>query len=343
MLRFAHYLALSYHSNNLLMKISLGSLAKAQSKKMHTEIYIGISLLQSILLLMILPVIAYSQRDTTKTDFLTERFVKVGFHRLFISDTGPKDSRLTVIFESGAGGTSADWTAVRLLLPPNIRTIAYDRAGVGKSEAGPLPRTMAQEVFELHHLLENAPIKGPIILVGQSIGGLLARLYAEQYGKQVAGLVLVDPTHESSMLGSMKYGGWVRLREKAVGKTVPYPQLTDSVSDGYDSTADYMAEEFQKTYLASVKEKSSLRNKPLVVIGAGKRNQPPGTPDEVRKDLKEERDKQVQGLASLSTNSQFILDEKSGHFIHNDNPEVVTKAIEMVITSIETKTKLRLP
>ena len=324
------------------MKISHGSLAKAQSKKVATEYYIGISLLQYILLLMILPVTAYSQTDTTKIDFLTERFVKVGFHRLFISDSSPEDSRLTVVFESGAGGTSADWTAVRSLLPAYIRTIAYDRAGLGKSEAGPLPRTMAQEVFELHRLLENAPIKGRVSLVGQSIVGLLARLYAEQYGKQVAGLVLVDPTHENSMLGSLKYEGWVRLREKAVGKAVPDPQLTDSVSAGYDSTADYMAEEFQKIYLASVKEKPSLRNKPLVVIGAGKRNQPPGTPDEVWKELKEERDKQVQDLASLSTNSQFILDEKSGHFIHYDNPEVVAKAIEMVITSIETKTKLRL-
>jgi pimeloyl-ACP methyl ester carboxylesterase len=218
--------------------------------------------------------------------------------------------------------------------------MAYDQAGLGKSEAGPLPRTMAQEVFELYHLLESAQIKGPIILVGQSIGGLLVRLYTEQYGKNVVGLVLVDPTHESSMLGSMRYGGWVRLREKAEGKPIPEPQLTNKISPAYDSTADYMAEEFQKIYLSSIKKGQSLANRPLVVIGAGKRKQPPGTPDEQWMVIRAERDKQIQNLISLSTNSKFILDTNSGHLIHYDNPNSVAEAIEMVIKSIETKTKL---
>ena len=40
------------------------------------------------------------------------------------------------------------------------------------------------------------------------------RLYAEQYGSNVVGVVLVDPTHESSMLGSIRYGGWVRLAKR---------------------------------------------------------------------------------------------------------------------------------
>jgi len=108
--------------------------------------------------------------------------------------------------------------------------------------------------IRLHELLKAIKIKRHVVLVGQSIGGLIARLYTEEYGKEVAGIVLVDPTHESSVLGSMRYGGWVRLREKAVGKSIPKPQLTDSVSAGYDSTTDYMAEEFQSMYTASLKK-----------------------------------------------------------------------------------------
>ncbi len=200
--------------------------------------------------------------------------------------------------------------------------------------------TLSEKLMDIDELLHAAKIKGPIILVGQSIGGLLVRLYTEQYGKNVVGLVLVDPTHESSVLGSMKYGGWVRLREKAVGETIPKPQLKSNISKGYDSTADYMAEEFQQMFLSSMKNPQQLKNRPLVIIGAGIRNQPPGTPDEQWKELRNERDKQIQDLKVLSSNSRFILDPKSSHSIQNDNPEIVAKSIQMVINSITSKTKL---
>jgi len=269
-----------------------------------------------------------------------EQFVTIGNHALWINIKGNPDAKFTVVFESGAGGTSQDWRKVITMLPPEVQTVAYDRAGVGKSGNGPLPQTMAQNVFELHALLKAIKIKGPIILVGQSIGGLIVRLYTEKYGKQVVGLVLVDPTHESSVLGSMKYHGWVRLREKAMGKAIPEPQIKDSISPGYDTTADYMAEEFQKMYLSSVKKPQGLGSRPLIILGAGIRQQPPGTPDEQWKEIRNERDKQIRDLILLSKNSKFILDPKSGHSIQNDNPEIVAKAIQMVIHSITSKTKL---
>lgn len=284
----------------------------------------------------------HSQSANQFSDTLSGKFVNIGdlTLKLFISEKGISNAKFTVIFESGAGGSSQDWAKVMAMLPSEIHTVAYDRAGIGKSEPGPLPRTMAQEAFELHELLNVAKIKGPIILVGQSIGGLLVRLYTEHYGKNVAGLVLVDPTHESSVLGSLKYGGWVRLREKAIGKPIPKPQLKKKVSIGYDSTADYMAEEFQRIYLSGIKNPQQLKNRPLVIIGAGIRKQPPGTPDEQWKKLRNERDKQVQDLTILSGNSKFILDPKSSHSIQNDDPEIVAKAILMVIHSITSKTKL---
>jgi len=282
----------------------------------------------------------YTQSGTTLPDTFHEKFVAIGHHKLFIKETGPSNAKFTVVFESGAGGSSQDWEQVTTMLPPGIRTIAYDRAGTGKSEAGPIPQTMAQEVFELHELLNAIKIKAPVILVGQSLGGLLARLYTERYGKNIAGIVLVDPTHESSVLGSMKYGGWVRLREKAAGKAIPKPQIKQHVSEGYDSTADYMAEEFQKIYLSGIENPQQLKNRPLVIIGAGKRNQPPGTPDEQWAGLRKERDKHIQDLSILSGNSKFILDPASSHQIQNDNPAIVATAVKMVIHSIISKSRL---
>jgi len=291
--------------------------------------------LQLIAFFLFLSLHLYSQNRNSDTS--AERFVKIGNHKLFISIHGNQDAKFTVVFESGAGGSSQDWIKVISALPANIRTVAYDRAGTGKSEKGPVPQTMAQNVFELHELLKAVKINGSIILVGHSIGGLIVRLYTDKYGNNIDGLVLVDPTHESSVLGSIKYGGWVRLREKASGKPIPEPQTKDSISNGYDSTADYMAEEFQSMYVSSEKNPQQLGSRPLIILGAGIRQQPPGTPDEQWKELRNERDKQVQDLTVLSGNSKFILVPNSTHSIQNDNPEIVAESIQMVINSITNK------
>jgi pimeloyl-ACP methyl ester carboxylesterase len=286
------------------------------------------------ILLFFCKLYVHGQSETKLADTLFDRLVQIGNHKLFVSEKGNQNAKFTVVFESGGGGSSQDWAKVIPMLPTNIRIVAYDRAGIRKSERGPLPQTMAQNVFELHELLKTAKVKGPLILVGHSIGGLLVRLYTEQYGENVAGLVLVDPTHESSMLGSMRYGGWVRLREKATGKPVPKPQMNDSISAGYDSTADYLAEEFQNMHFARIKKPQQLGSRPLIILGAGIRKQPPGTPDEQWKELTSERESLLQDLTILSANSKLIMDPKSGHLIQNDDPEIVAKAIQMIVDSI---------
>jgi pimeloyl-ACP methyl ester carboxylesterase len=67
---------------------------------------------------------------------------------------------------------------------------------VGWSDPGPAPRGPKTVARELHSLLGSAKEKGPYVFVGHSWGGIIARVYASLYGKDVAGLVLVDPTHE---------------------------------------------------------------------------------------------------------------------------------------------------
>jgi len=199
---------------------------------------------------------------------------------------------------------------------------------------------MRQEAFELHALLEAAKVPGPFVLVGQSIGGLLVRLYTELYGNNVVGVVLVDPTHESSMLGSVRYGGWVRLREKATGRVVPEPRREGKADTQYNPEDDYMAEEFQQMYLSRKANPETFGGRPLIVLGAGKRPQPPGTSDEMWKQLRQERDAQVVDLAQLSRNSKFILDPASSHGIHSDNPQLVARAIEEVLDAAVQGTKL---
>jgi pimeloyl-ACP methyl ester carboxylesterase len=99
----------------------------------------------------------------------------------------------TVVFDSGSGGFSLDWEAVRPAVASMARTVVFDRAGYAWSDSSGATRDAVHASRELHALLERADITGPLILVGHSLGGLYAQYYAAAYPEQVAGLVLVDP------------------------------------------------------------------------------------------------------------------------------------------------------
>ena len=266
--------------------------------------------------------------------------VDIGGHKLHIYCAGPAKARPVVVFEAGGGGSSKDWAAVQSLLSSQVRTCAYDRAGSGWSEAGPAPRTMRQEVFELHALLKAAKISSPFVLVGQSIGGLLVRLYTEQYGSKVAGIVLVDPTDESGMVFSLRASRWISLREGATGRTVPQPRRAGPPSTEYRPEDDYMAEEAQLLYLHRKDNSQPLGNRPLFVLAAGRRPPPPGMTEDTYRDLRRTRDEQVMALARLSRNSKFLRDPDSGHNLQVDNPQLVARAIGEVTEAIAKHSKL---
>src|SRR4051794_9991798 len=145
------------------------------------------------------------------------KLVDVGGWRLHLDYAGSGGP--AVVFSSGSGDFSFDWALVQPEVARFARACAYDRAGDAWSDPGPIPRTMRQDAYELHTLLERAGIAPPYVLVGHSYGGLLVRVYAERYPDEVAGMVLVDPTHEDTVL--MMNGKLVRMRELATGKPVP--------------------------------------------------------------------------------------------------------------------------
>ena len=267
------------------------------------------------------------------------RLVNIGGRSLHIRCVGPATGGPTVILEAGAGDHSNRWTAVQDLLAPRVRSCAYDRAGLGWSEPGPTPRTLQQEVFELHALLEKAKVPGPFVLVGHSLGGLVARLYADRYSAAVMGVVLIDALHEDSVQFNLGLNQWVRIRELSKGRVVPEARLTRATTQA-TSEDDYLAEELQQIYLSRRSNPTPLRDRPLIVLHAGKRPPPPGTSEEFWRNLKQEKDDQGMDLARLSRNSKFVRDPLSGHNIHVDNPMLVATAIEEVVTAGMKGTKL---
>jgi pimeloyl-ACP methyl ester carboxylesterase len=124
--------------------------------------------------------------------------VDVGGHRLHVQVAGA--GRPTVVFDSALGGSCLSWALVQPAVAGLATTCTYDRAGLGWSESGPLPRTAGRCAEELRELLARAPVPGPYVLVGHSFGGLVARVFASRHRELVAGLVLVDAPHAREWL-----------------------------------------------------------------------------------------------------------------------------------------------
>jgi hypothetical protein len=108
-----------------------------------------------------------------------------------VGENGP-----SVVFELGAGGNLDTWRAILPRVGNYTTAFSYMRAGRGKSGAATRPRSPTQIVEELNALLEQAKIPPPYVLVGRSLGGIYVRLFAIKYSGEVAGLVLIDPSHE---------------------------------------------------------------------------------------------------------------------------------------------------
>ncbi|GAB3199462.1 alpha/beta hydrolase [Geodermatophilus arenarius] len=125
------------------------------------------------------------------------RCVDVGSHMVAVTVRGtrPTPASAAAVIVTGAGDCQASWTPAADLLANHTRVITYDRAGLGRGRPGPAP-TVQGYLDELQAVLDACLPEGPYVLVGHSLGGLIARLHAQQHPDRLAGLVQVDATPE---------------------------------------------------------------------------------------------------------------------------------------------------
>ena len=102
----------------------------------------------------------------------------------------------TIVFLTGKGCSQTDFKKVYQKIKSTNQIFAYDRAGIGQSEAIRNDRRADTMAFELHELLIKENIKPPYVLVGHSLSGYIMRCFVNQYPKLVSGMVFVEPSHE---------------------------------------------------------------------------------------------------------------------------------------------------
>jgi pimeloyl-ACP methyl ester carboxylesterase len=279
--------------------------------------------------------------------------VRISGHDMHIYCTGKAGGGPTVVMDSGLGGGVLDWQTVQPEVATFARVCSYDRSGIGWSESGQKPRTSRRIVEELHTLLSDAGEEGPYVLVGHSFGGANVQLYASEYPKEVAGMVLVDSALDTRVLDE-------DLRA-ALAKATPSPLLIKAIAplgiprllpfSGEESLPKRLAQERSAIYtgtrhLYAVADESatvqqsvaeatdaapSLGEKPLVVLSAGARQYPGSMKQAKRAD--EQTNEFEAGLKDLSENSDLVVAKNSAHYIHFDRPELVVDSIRRVVNA----------
>ncbi|MGG2101099.1 alpha/beta fold hydrolase [Stenotrophomonas sp. NRRL B-14846] len=100
---------------------------------------------------------------------------------------------VTVVFESGFGQGAGVWKDVITGLGEDYHSIAYARAGLGKSGSNGQPKRIDEHLADLTAVIDTLAPGRKVVLVGHSYGGLLATEFARRHPDRLQGLVLVDP------------------------------------------------------------------------------------------------------------------------------------------------------
>jgi len=261
------------------------------------------------------------------------QLVDVGGHRLHLWCTGAGTP--VVILEAGLGGSSAGWGSVQPEIARFTRVCSYDRAGMGYSDRGPSPRTARRIAGELAGLIDRSGMAVPVVLVAASLGGFDVRVFASDHTDRVAGLVLIDASHEDQAHDVPALARWVPLLSslgilRLLGISFGLDPAILSPSDrrfaaatrfraaGYQAAADEIMH-----IQASASEVRSSRRKlsiPVVVVTGGR------GADATWRRLQRDQ-------VTLSDRGCQVVAEQSGHLVQIDQPEIVVDAIRSIINA----------
>lgn len=271
------------------------------------------------------------------------RLIDVGGHRLHLWCVG--QGTPTVLFDSSAGGKALDWYRILQDVASFTTACAYDRAGMGYSDAGPLPRTAQRIADELAELVHRSTLRLPVVLVGWSLSGWYVRSYATKHEDDVAGLVLVDASHEDQAArfaaigigpGIPFFARFLSLAAQlGVLRMIPNPFVTrpDTAPEPirkYERATTYRPSYFQAAYqeeLASSESADQLRSSrrtlsiPVVVLTAGRG---PANVMDIWRQLQRDQ-------LRLSNRSCQMVASNSDHMIPYEAPDAVVRAVHVAI------------
>ena len=287
------------------------------------------------------------------------RLVDVGGRRLQIDCRGSGSP--TVLLESGLDHLGAlSWAAVHDSIARTTRVCAYSRAGLLWSDPAPAPFDPRRVAPDLHEALTASGERAPWVVVGHSLGGPYAVLFTNRYGAEVAGLVLVDPSHPEQFARLREATGksmqpstrqlaigsalaWTGIVRLASGGAAPptWPALTDVVSHAYLPTSIEALRRETEAVPATLDAAGRVRSlgaRPLVVLTATVI--PPAslaaegiTPAQANR-IQAAKEALQADEATWSTAGRQERVPNASHYIQFDRPDVVIAAVREVVARV---------
>jgi pimeloyl-ACP methyl ester carboxylesterase len=256
--------------------------------------------------------------------------------------TGP----VTVIFENGLGMPLEEWDAVVGPIAARARLLRYEHRPA--APVGPIPkRTATETVRNLNQLLSTMGVAPPYAVVGHSWGGVVARVFADSRRDQVAGLVLVDATHEAATAGL----ALVPVMYAVLGfatrfKTVRARLIQMFCPPGSSEAYRARIERSLGDYAAWIRSLRTVRAEAGGVMSslAELRRTSPNLPNVPVQVLTAGSAKSLRRVheawkatVSRASNAHYTNLSSSGHYLPIEAPQIVISAITCVLDSIGTR------
>jgi pimeloyl-ACP methyl ester carboxylesterase len=285
------------------------------------------------------------------------KFYDVGGYKMHLYCTGEGSPAL--IADAGLSNDSLIWGNVQPELSKITRVCSYDRAGFGWSERRPDPRDADRIVQELHGLLTEAGITGPIVLMGHSISGVYIRAYASHYPQNLSGLIFVDG---STPLQDDRFPAEVTQAEKnasfqfLIAKWIyilGIPRLMGQCAhgEGFSGSVGEMIAEDQcrpSLFTAVAQEDKSFKQSgnetihtgpfgdlPILILSEDPEHSPPSDiPPQAAKSVSKIWNEMQEDLKNLSTRSRRIIARGSGHYVQIDRASLLNEEVTNFIKQI---------
>lgn len=267
------------------------------------------------------------------------KMVDAGGYRVHLYCTGEGSPTVMIV----GAGFSVDWGLVQPEIAKFARVCTYDPAGMAWSDPAPEPDSgCPARVSEIHTALQNAGINGPYVLVGLSIGGLVARHYVYQYPGEVSGVVIVDHAFLDPVDDPPKPGGAAAPGRDSAPVLISQTPIVLTMEDisNFNNLPERNRQwhrwamslhpnmptvETAQACVADLEAKTKnverpLGDRPLAVVSTG---------NDSRNYAKLQSE-----LLRLSRNSRQIFAPKSFHAVQIDQPEIVIQAILQVVETV---------
>lgn len=259
-------------------------------------------------------------------------FVRVNGIVLHYADRGRRDAP-AIVFASSLGTDFRIWDKVADDLSADYRIILYDKRGHGLSDATPQPYKLDDHVGDLAGLLRHLGISNAVV-VGLSVGGLIAQSLAAKHPELVRALILCDTAHKigndemwNSRINAVNSDGIAPLVDLIMPRwftpayrTPDNPDysgyvnmLTRTTVDGYAGTCAALRD-------ADLTESTRALSLPVLCIVGDQDGSTP--PDLVRE------------LAALIKGSRFEIIEGAGHIPCVEQPEATIALIRAFLNDI---------